>query len=73
MKKMGIIASAVLAALTLASCSDDIEMRYPPKFELPELPHLQGTALLERLRILLRAVDIRCGKRKHGYHARGVG
>ena len=40
MKKMGIIASAVLAALTLASCSDDIEMRYPPKFELPELPEV---------------------------------
>ena len=24
--------------LALASCSDEIEMRYPPKFELPELP-----------------------------------
>lgn len=34
---MNIIASA-LAILALASCSDEIEMRYPPKFELPELP-----------------------------------
>lgn len=35
--KMNIIASA-LTMLALASCSDEIEMRYPPKFELPELP-----------------------------------
>lgn len=34
---MNIIASA-LTMLALASCSDEIEMRYPPKFELPELP-----------------------------------
>ena len=34
---MNIIASA-LAMLALASCSDEIEMRYPPKFDLPELP-----------------------------------
>lgn len=34
---MNIIASA-LTVLTLASCSDKIEMRYPPKYELPELP-----------------------------------
>ena len=37
--KMNIIASA-LAVLALASCSDDIEMRYPPKYELPELPEV---------------------------------
>lgn len=37
MKKMNIIASA-LALLALASCSDEIEMRYPPKYELPDLP-----------------------------------
>lgn len=36
---MNIIASA-LAMLTLASCSDEIEMRYPPKYELPELPEV---------------------------------
>lgn len=36
---MNIIASA-LAMLALASCSDEIEMRYPPKFELPELPEV---------------------------------
>lgn len=37
--KMNIIASA-LTVLTLASCSDEIEMRYPPKYELPELPEV---------------------------------
>lgn len=36
---MNIIASA-LAILALASCSDEIEMRYPPKYELPELPEV---------------------------------
>lgn len=36
---MNIITSA-LAMLTLASCSDEIEMRYPPKYELPELPEV---------------------------------
>lgn len=36
---MNIIASA-LAVLALAGCSDDIEMRYPPKYELPELPEV---------------------------------
>lgn len=36
---MNIIASA-LAMLALASCSDEIEMRYPPKYELPELPEV---------------------------------
>ena len=37
--KLNIIASA-LAMLALASCSDEIEMRYPPKYELPELPEV---------------------------------
>lgn len=36
---MSMIASA-LALLALASCSDNIEMRYPPKYELPELPEV---------------------------------
>lgn len=36
---MNIIASA-LAMLALASCSNDIEMRYPPKHELPDLPEV---------------------------------
>ena len=39
MRTMNVIATA-LAALALASCSKDIEMKYPPKFELPELPEL---------------------------------
>lgn len=37
MKTMNILAASVTAML-LASCSDDIEMRRPPKFELPDLP-----------------------------------
>lgn len=41
MKYMSIIAPA-LAMLTFASCSDEIEMRYPPKYELPELPTVEG-------------------------------
>lgn len=32
--------ASVLALLALASCSDNIEMRYPPKYELPELPEV---------------------------------
>ena len=36
---MNVIATA-LATLALASCSKDIEMHYPPKFELPELPEV---------------------------------
>lgn len=28
--------------MLLGSCSDEIEMRYPPKFELPELPVVEG-------------------------------
>lgn len=32
------IISGVAAALLLGACNDEIEMRYPPKFELPELP-----------------------------------
>lgn len=34
---MNIIAAA-LAATALSACTDDIEMRRPPKFELPDLP-----------------------------------
>lgn len=36
---MSMIASA-LAVVALTGCSDDIEMRYPPKYELPELPEV---------------------------------
>ncbi|MDE5658109.1 MAG: glucan 1,6-alpha-isomaltosidase [Muribaculaceae bacterium] len=38
MKKMNILASAALTTVALTGCNDDIEMRRPPKFELPELP-----------------------------------
>ena len=36
---MSMIAST-LAVLAFASCSDNIEMRYPPKYELPQLPEV---------------------------------
>lgn len=32
------IITLALSMFALASCSDEIEMRYPPKYELPELP-----------------------------------
>lgn len=41
MKTMNILA-ATLAATMLAGCTDDIEMRYPPKYELPDLPVIEG-------------------------------
>ena len=37
MKKMNILLCAI-GALMLSGCADKIEMRYPPKFEVPELP-----------------------------------
>lgn len=40
MKKMNILASA-MAVTVLAGCADDIEMRYPPKYELPDLPVIE--------------------------------
>lgn len=33
---------AALAATALTGCSDDIEMRYPPTHELPDLPVVEG-------------------------------
>lgn len=41
MKKMTILA-ALAAGIAFASCSNEIEMRYPPKYELPELPNVEG-------------------------------
>ena len=38
MKKITNILAAAALTLTLAGCNDDIEMRRPPKFVLPELP-----------------------------------
>ena len=41
--KKSILLSIALAALTmLGACNDDIEMRYPPKAELPDLPVVEG-------------------------------
>lgn len=41
MKKI-IISAGVAASMILASCSDEIEMRRPPVYELPELPVVEG-------------------------------
>lgn len=41
--KMSLLFTAALATLSLfSSCKDEIEMRYPPKYELPELPVVEG-------------------------------
>lgn len=41
MKKKTIVTAAVLSAITLTACNDEIEMRRPPKFVLPELPKVE--------------------------------
>lgn len=41
MNKLSILAAGITATL-LAGCTDDIEMRYPPKHELPDLPDIEG-------------------------------
>lgn len=43
MKKMNILA-ATLSAILLSACANDdyYEMRYPPKYELPDLPEVEG-------------------------------
>ncbi|MCM1066686.1 MAG: glucan 1,6-alpha-isomaltosidase [Muribaculaceae bacterium] len=35
------ILAATLGAALLSACTDEVEMRYPPKFELPELPEVE--------------------------------
>ncbi|MBQ8466692.1 MAG: glucan 1,6-alpha-isomaltosidase [Prevotella sp.] len=42
MKKMTLWTMALAAVSLLSACKDDIEMRYPPKYELPELPVVEG-------------------------------
>ena len=37
---ISILAGAALMLLT--ACTDDVEMRYPPKYELPDLPIVEG-------------------------------
>lgn len=41
MKKM-IILSTAIAATMLSGCADEIEMRRPPVYEMPELPEVSG-------------------------------
>lgn len=36
------ITAAIAGAMLLGACDNDMEMRYPPKFELPELPVIEG-------------------------------
>lgn len=40
--KMTLAAMALASAALFGSCKQDIEMRRPPKFELPELPKVEG-------------------------------
>ena len=42
MKKTFLFATALAALSMFCSCKDEIEMRYPPKYELPELPTVEG-------------------------------
>ncbi len=42
MRKNMIFAAALAAVTMLGACTDEIEMRYPPKYELPELPVVEG-------------------------------
>ena len=40
---MKFLFATALAALSMfCSCKEEIEMRYPPKYELPELPTVEG-------------------------------
>ena len=41
MKKILLLSIGLIATL-LSACSNDIGMRYPPKYELPELPTVEG-------------------------------
>lgn len=36
------ITAALAVAAMLGSCDNEVEMRYPPKYELPELPEIEG-------------------------------
>ena len=42
MKKSILLSIALVALTMLGACNDDIEMRYPPKAELPDLPVVEG-------------------------------
>lgn len=37
-----ILTLAIAASAMLCSCTEDVEMKYPPKYELPELPIVEG-------------------------------
>ena len=39
---MTLITMALAVASLFASCKDDVEMIYPPKYELPDLPVVEG-------------------------------
>ena len=42
MKKMIVMTMALAAICLCSACKDEIEMRYPPKYELPDLPVVEG-------------------------------
>ncbi len=39
---MTLMTIALAATSLIASCKDDVEMKYPPKYELPDLPEVEG-------------------------------
>ena len=42
MKKMILLTMALATVSLFSACKKDIEMRYPPKYELPDLPVVEG-------------------------------
>ena len=42
MKKIFLVMALLATATLLGACKKDIDMRYPPKQELPDLPVVEG-------------------------------
>ncbi len=58
--------------MLLGSCTDEIEMRRPPKFELPELPVVEDVQTGKKAPLYWSVYEYTRtagrGKRKHGYN-----
>ena len=42
MRNKAILTMAIAAATVLGSCTDDIEMNYPPTYDLSDIPAVEG-------------------------------